>query len=134
VAPEILADQHYLTESIDHLIDNAIKFTPRGGVTLELADGNAGGPRLIVRDTGIGIAEDFLERMYEPYMQEEIGYDRSYEGIGLGLTLVKLYLEAHGAHIGVHSEKGKGTTFTVDFPATVPRKDVAAQTGSNYSS
>ncbi|MDT8324687.1 MAG: PAS domain S-box protein, partial [Bacteroidota bacterium] len=81
--PEIVADQHYLTESIDHLIDNAIKFTPRGSVTLELDDGSAGGPRLLVHDTGIGIAEDFLERMYEPYVQEEIGYDRSYEGIGL---------------------------------------------------
>jgi len=132
--PEILADQHYLTESIDHLIDNALKFTPRGGVTVELADGNAGGPRLIVQDTGIGIAEDFLERMYEPYMQEEIGYDRSYEGIGLGLTLVKLYLEAHGAQIDVQSQKGKGTTFTVDFPATGPRQSTETQSGSKYSS
>jgi PAS domain S-box-containing protein len=114
---EILADQHYLTESIEHLIDNAIKFTPRGGVTLQLESGALGGPRLIVKDTGIGISEDFLDRMYEPYMQEDIGYDRNFEGIGLGLTLVKLYLEAHGAQIHVHSEKGHGTTFTVDFPA-----------------
>ncbi|MDT8324127.1 MAG: ATP-binding protein [Bacteroidota bacterium] len=52
----------------------------------------------------------------------------------MGLTLVKLYLEAHGARIDVRSEKGKGTTFTVDFPAVVPVAEAAALSGSNYSS
>ncbi|MCB2203305.1 PAS domain S-box protein [bacterium] len=128
---EILADQHYLAESIDHLIDNAVKFTPIGSVQLLLEDGETGGPRLVVRDTGIGISEDFLERMYDPYVQEDIGFDRSYEGVGLGLTLVKLYLEAHGAQITVESEKGKGSTFTVDFPSA--RKPEESETRSTYS-
>ncbi len=113
---EVLADQNYLTESLDHLIDNAIKFTPTGTVTVELADSDGSGPRLSICDTGIGISDEFLHRMYEPYVQEDTGYDRGYEGIGLGLTLVKLYIEAHGASINVESCKGKGTRFTVQFP------------------
>lgn len=113
---EVLADQNYLTESLDHLIDNAIKFTPSGKVTVQLERSEDDGPLLSISDTGIGISKEFLNRMYEPYVQEDTGYDRGYEGIGLGLTLVKLYIEAHGASIDVASRKGEGTTFSVQFP------------------
>ncbi len=114
---ELIADEHFLAESIEHLVDNAVKFTARGGVTITLQTGDADSMRLSVADTGIGISSEFMKRMYDPYMQEDIGYDRVYEGIGLGLTLVKLYLEAHGAAIDVQSSKGEGSTFVVTFPA-----------------
>ncbi|MBN1448176.1 MAG: PAS domain S-box protein [Bacteroidetes bacterium] len=116
---ELMADQHFLAESVEHLIDNAVKFTSRGSVTVRLDREPPTGVTLSVADTGIGISREFLERMYDPYMQEDIGYDRVYEGIGLGLTLVKLYLEAHGARIDVESRKGEGTIFSVTFPIDV---------------
>lgn len=113
---ELYADEHFLVESIEHLVDNAVKFTAKGCVTVTLDCAHTGGMLLSVADTGIGISDEFMNRMYDPYMQEDIGYDRVYEGIGLGLTLVKLYLEAHGARIDVESSKGTGSTFMVTFP------------------
>ena len=113
---ELVADEHFLAESIEHLVDNAVKFTAKGRVTVSLETADTGEMHLSVADTGIGISSEFMDRMYDPYMQEDIGYNRVYEGIGLGLTLVKLYIEAHGAHIDVESSKGEGSTFTVIFP------------------
>ncbi|MFZ1729056.1 MAG: PAS domain S-box protein [Bacteroidota bacterium] len=116
---EILGDQHFLVESIEHLIDNAIKFTAKGEISLDLSLGSDQEPVIHIKDTGIGVSEEFLEKVFEPYLQEDIGYDRMYEGIGLGLTLVKLYLEAHGATIHIESIKGDGTLIEVVFPSTI---------------
>jgi PAS domain S-box-containing protein len=112
---EILGDQHFLIDAFDHLFDNAVKFTPSGSIRLSL-DGTADGGLLVcLEDTGVGISEAFLEKVFDPYLQEEMGYNRRYEGIGLGLTLVKLYLEAHGASIAIQSSKGSGTRVEIRF-------------------
>ncbi len=118
-ALEIVGDQHFLTESFEHLIDNAVKFTGKGSIDLGLAFNQNKEPVFHIKDTGIGISEAFLEKVFDPYLQEDMGYARLYEGIGLGLTLVKLFLEAHGARIRINSDKGVGTHIEITFPVSV---------------
>jgi signal transduction histidine kinase len=85
--------------------------------------------RVEVQDTGIGISEEYLPLMFEPYSQEESGYSRAYEGIGLGLALVKRYASLNNISIAVRSTKGEGTTIELTFPpapfstASTPRED-----------
>ncbi|MFA6232757.1 MAG: PAS domain S-box protein [Bacteroidota bacterium] len=126
-AVEIFGDQYYLTESFENLIDNAVKFTASGSITLRMS--YCGEQQLMIEltDTGIGISEAFLEKVFDPYLQEDMGYDRMYEGIGLGLTLVKLYLEAHGAVIDIQSKKGEGTRIAVTFPRAITIADAAVE-------
>ncbi|MBE0642479.1 MAG: response regulator [Bacteroidetes bacterium] len=114
---EILGDEHFLSQAFENLLDNAVKFTPRGSVRLSLDRGEEGRLHVQISDTGIGISKQFLQQIFEPYFQEDFGYSRTYEGVGLGLTLVKLFLEAHGAAIGIQSERDAGTTIDVFFPA-----------------
>jgi signal transduction histidine kinase len=116
-------DEELLREALDHVFDNAVKFTNRGGVTVRLHV-LEGAPCLEVRDTGIGIAEENLQRVFEPYIQEDMGYSRAYEGIGLGLTLAQVYLRALGGNIEVHSEKGHGSAFILHLGSVPAHSDV----------
>jgi len=68
-----------------------------------------------VIDSGIGISEEYLPSVFEPFSQEDTGYSRQFEGNGLGLALVKKYIEINKASISVSSVKGKGSKFTVEF-------------------
>ena len=68
-----------------------------------------------VCDTGIGLSEEYIERMFLPFSQEDVGQKREYEGNGLGLALVKEYVELNKAAISVESEKEKGSVFSVTF-------------------
>jgi CheY-like chemotaxis protein len=70
---------------------------------------------LEIRDTGMGISEEYLPRLFQPFSQEQSGPMRKFQGSGLGLALARKYLELNGAEISVQSEKGKGTTFTIRF-------------------
>jgi PAS domain S-box-containing protein len=108
-------DEFILIHVFQNLIENAIKYTYNGKVEVILYN-NAGGKICVdVKDTGIGISKDYLERMFKPFTQEDTGYSRKYEGVGLGLALVKNYLDLIGAEIKVESVKGKGSVFTVVF-------------------
>jgi len=112
----VLADSYCFSQALGNLLDNAIKFTPRGSVQVHLYYDLEEKPCIDVKDTGIGISREYMDKLYEPYTQEEFGYSRRFEGIGLGLALVKRYLDLHGASISVNSRKGAGTTFTIkDF-------------------
>lgn len=111
----IRTDEYCLMQTIQNLIDNAIKYTHVGGVTLRLTRSDEGLFRVEVRDTGIGISEEYLPLLFEPYTQEESGYSRSFEGIGLGMSLVKKYTELLGAELSIASEKNRGTTVSVTF-------------------
>ena len=71
--------------------------------------------KLDVEDTGIGISNEYIPKLFDPFSQEEQGYTRSYEGIGLGLSLVKSYADLNNAEIIVSSEKNKGSVFEVIF-------------------
>jgi PAS domain S-box-containing protein len=114
-AATILADEYCITHSISNLIDNAIKYTDNGFVKVILYKGNADEILLSIKDSGIGISEEYLNHVFEPYQQEQIGYGRAYEGVGLGLSMVKKFLNLNSAEIFVESEKEKGSSFTINF-------------------
>ncbi len=109
------SDEYCIVQTVQNLLDNAIKYTQHGGVTLCLLRTDSGSLRIEVRDTGIGISEEYLPLLFEPYTQEESGYTRSFEGIGLGMSLVKKYTELIDAELDISSEKNRGTTVSVTF-------------------
>jgi PAS domain S-box-containing protein len=111
----MIGDQYSLSQLFSNLIDNAIKYTPKGTVSIILENKEKGSVTISVKDTGIGMSEDFLPRLFESFSQEENGYTRHFEGNGLGLALVKNYCNLNDGNIEVESKKGVGTTFIVTF-------------------
>jgi signal transduction histidine kinase len=111
----VTADSYMLTQTIKHLIENAIKYTSSGKIKLELYKDFEGLICLSVKDTGIGISQEYLEDLFNPFTQEEIGYTRKFEGNGLGLAIVKKYADRNNIGIAVKSKKGMGTEFTLVF-------------------
>ncbi len=112
---KVPADDYIVSEIFQNLIGNALKYTSAGSVEVKIyCDGNS---KVIadIKDTGIGISEEYLPKLFIPFSQEEMGYSRKYEGNGLGLALVKKYVDLIGAEIKVESKKGEGSTFTVIF-------------------
>lgn len=99
-----------------NLVENAVKFTPEGGTVTVHLQKNGRGPVLAVEDTGVGIGEEALPKIFEPFKQESEGLSREYEGNGLGLSIVDELTEALGGTIEVESEKGVGSQFTVRLP------------------
>lgn len=113
----VLADEYCLTQALSNIVDNAIKYTKQGSILVRLYEAETE-YRIDVRDTGIGISTEYLGRLFQPYTQEEVGYSRSYEGIGLGLALVKKYLDLNDVAISVRSTKGVGSCFTLRLKKT----------------
>lgn len=113
-APLIYADTYTVTQIFVNLIDNAIKYTSKGFIKIVIMNDNN---HVIVEviDSGQGIHPNYIPNLYKTFTQEEQGYTRKYEGNGLGLALVKKYVELNKAEIAVESEKGRGTKFTVTF-------------------
>lgn len=109
-------DEYSIIQAIGNILDNAVKFTSVGFVKLMLYKDLSNQVCLDIKDTGKGISPEYIDNLFKPYSQEEIGYNRSFEGIGLGLSLVKKYLDLNNCEISVQSEKDKGTTFTIKFP------------------
>lgn len=112
----IYSDEYAISQIISNLVDNAIKYTKKGTVELKAVKKLNKNLIVSVKDTGIGISEEFIPNLFSSFTQEEQGYTRSYDGNGLGLALVKRYCELIGAEISVKSKKGKGTTFKIIFP------------------
>lgn len=113
--PIINADEYSVTNGLMYIVDNAVKFTEIGYVKISIIDDEHKSPIIIVEDTGIGISETYQKHLFEPYSQEEMGYRRSYEGIGLGLTLAKRFFGLNNAEIELKTIKGSGTTVIVQF-------------------
>ncbi|NOZ75306.1 MAG: PAS domain S-box protein [FCB group bacterium] len=111
----ITADRYCITQAISNLVENAIKYTEEGWIDVKMKRKN-GTTQLVVEDSGIGIAEDYLERMFDTFSQESTGTTRRFQGIGLGLSLTKRYLDMNQVSLDVHSIKGKGTRFVLQFP------------------
>ena len=113
----IYADKYSVEQIFINLLDNAFKFTHEGKIEINIKRQYA---KLIIKviDTGIGISEEFLPDLFHPFRQEEQGYTRSFEGSGLGLSLVKEYCDLNNAEISVESSKGGGTVFTIKFNST----------------
>ncbi len=115
-APVITADADRLAQVIENLISNAIKFTPDGGrvvITAATSDGRA---VLEVADSGIGIPADEVPRLFERMFRAVEAERRHIQGTGLGLTIVKAIVDAHGGTIAVNSSPGHGATFRVELP------------------
>jgi PAS domain S-box-containing protein len=116
---QLMGDPARLRQIVTNLVGNALKFTETGGVavTLRLDDPARPSVYLIeVADTGIGIAADRLESVFEPFVQAEASTARRFGGTGLGLTISRGLARAMGGDIGVASTPGHGTTFTVQLP------------------
>ncbi len=113
--PLIRADRLRLTQILTNLVSNAIKFTEQGNVTLH-AYSNNGQLYIEVQDTGIGIAEADLPKLFEKFRQVDGSHKRRAEGTGLGLAITKHLVEMHGGTIEVQSTLGVGSTFTVCLP------------------
>lgn len=115
---QCLADESMLYQVMNNIIGNAIKFTEQGGITISLGLDKARKTlvTITVEDTGIGISDEFLPRIFNPFEQESTGQNRSHEGTGLGLSISKKYIELLGGEIRVSSEKGKGSRFDVILP------------------
>jgi PAS domain S-box-containing protein len=111
----ISADYYSVMQIFQNLIGNAIKYTLKGTVKVILEDFNKEKLQVVVQDTGIGISKEYISKLFAPFSQEDVGYKREFEGNGLGLALVKKYVEINNADILVESEKDRGSTFTVIF-------------------
>ena len=119
-APEevtVAGDKARLRQIVSNLFSNALKFTPTGGQVTARVRADSGTATLEVSDTGIGIAPEVLPRLFESFHQAEPGLTRPYEGLGLGLTLVRTLVELHGGTVEAASKGlGQGATFTVRLP------------------
>jgi CheY-like chemotaxis protein len=128
--PRLLADGPRLRQVLLNLLSNALKFTPEGGVTVQVEQSPApmsdagdapAGPRrlrIAVSDTGIGISEDKLEAVFERFNQADVSVSRRFGGTGLGLAICKRIIELMGGWIGVESRADEGSTFwfEIDLP------------------
>jgi PAS domain S-box-containing protein len=114
----IEADERRLKQILVNLLSNAVKFTPEEGqIGLELESDEARNVvHFTVWDTGIGIAEEEMARLFKPFVQIDSRLSRQYEGTGLGLSLVSRLVEMHGGGILVKSEVGRGSRFTISLP------------------
>ena len=112
----LCADRDLLGQVLINLLDNAVKFSPRGSSVVLRAQASAQALHIEVRDQGFGIAAEELQRIFDPYFRsrdERIGHSR---GIGLGLALVKTVVEQHGGRIEVESQIDRGTVFRFSMP------------------
>jgi CheY-like chemotaxis protein len=119
IAETMHGDAHHFREVFSHLLANAIKFTQRGWVEFRVfreVDARLGSLCVQVRDTGIGIADEQLSRIFESFQQLDTGLDRNYSGLGLGLALVDKLVRLMGGTVAVESHPGFGSTFTVLLP------------------
>ncbi len=116
---KIHTDPSALQRVLQNLIGNAVKFTSEGYVRVQVERDDKTAI-LTVEDTGIGISRDFIDKIYEAFEQESTGTGRSYEGSGLGLTVVNRLVRLMGGEVDVESTPGEGTTFTVVLPVSSP--------------
>lgn len=113
---EICADKMRFKQILFNLISNAIKFTSANGTITIIAHTIDRILQCTVEDTGIGISEENKKKMFKPFTQFDSSTNRSYEGTGLGLSLIKKFVELHQGKIWFESELGKGTAFTFELP------------------
>lgn len=113
---EVQADNRRLKQILFNLLSNAVKFTPDGGSVSLRAKRNGDFIEVSVSDTGIGIKQEDMAKLFQPFQQLESTYTKEYEGTGLGLAITKRLVELHGGRIWVESEFNKKSVFTFVIP------------------
>lgn len=120
IANKVFTDQEKLREVLTQLIDNAIKFTPKGSIKIVAqlisTSQNKKEIKFTVEDTGIGISKDNLKTIFDIFYQVNSNYDKQYQGVGIGLTLVKRIVDLFDGKLFVKSDIGKGTTIGFTIP------------------
>ncbi len=128
----VTVDADKIRQCVVNLLSNSVKFTPAGGLIVVQAGpaerppkragpfGSSGYFQIAVTDNGIGIQPEHLEKVFETFFQADSSASREYGGAGLGLSIVKSYIEAHGGEVAVKSDLGKGSTFTLIVPVEPP--------------
>jgi signal transduction histidine kinase len=111
----VVGDETRLRQILLNLVGNAVKFTEEGQVDV-LIDADDAGVRIVVRDTGVGIAPEALDSLFEPFVQGDRTVTRRFGGTGLGLAITRRLIDAFGGDLHLTSEVDKGTTFTVTLP------------------
>jgi signal transduction histidine kinase len=111
----VRADKYSVYHIFNQIVDNAVKYTEKGAISISLNNAENNKLEISVSDTGIGISEEYFPIIFMPFTQEEQGYTRRFEGNGLGLALVKKYCDLNHAEIKITSKKEIGTTVTVLF-------------------
>jgi len=119
---KVRADKRRLAHVFDNLLSNATKFTETGSIRVDVSQSTSQ-VKIEIIDTGIGISEEYREKLFDSFTQEEDWRNRRFEGTGLGLTLVKRLVEMMGGAIEVESVKAKGSTFRVTLPLIVRDDD-----------
>jgi len=117
---KVYADRNRFHDIFVNLLSNAFKFTPEGGKVFTTASQKENDILFEIRDTGIGIPEDKLQKIFEEFYQAEGG---KYGGTGLGLSIAKRMIEAHGGRIWAESSPGKGSAFFFTLPAFKEKED-----------
>lgn len=114
--PELVADKRACKQILLNLLANAIKFSGEGGAVKVLANRQGDDIELVVEDNGIGIAEQDIPKLGNPFVQAQSSYDRGYEGSGLGLSVVKGLVRLHGGSFDIESKVGEGTRVRICLP------------------
>ena len=129
----VLADRKRLVQVIANLLNNAAKYTPKGGNIVIRLEAHPDQVVLVVRDDGIGIEPDLLPRIFELFTQAKRSPDRAQGGLGIGLSLVKSIVEFHGGSVTVRSKgAGAGTEFTVSLPRHIELRALASPDGDTH--
>jgi signal transduction histidine kinase len=127
---QLMVDPQRFAQVVDNLISNAIKYSPHGGpVDVELTS-NGGLLLLTVRDHGIGMSGDDVDRLFTRFFRAREAEELSIQGVGLGLSIVKRIVESHGGRVSAESRPGEGSTFRVELPADAA--PAPAEAGSSH--
>ena len=127
--PEAEVDTSLMRRALDELLDNAVKYSPNGGnIRVSVSSPNSRSRRILridVEDEGIGIERDDLAGVFEDFRQVDASDTRTFGGLGLGLAFVRRIVEAHRGTIGVESQPGQGSSFSITIPAADTSKEKA---------
>ncbi|UGV39871.1 PAS domain S-box protein [Methanococcoides orientis] len=121
---EVVADAFKVKEILSAIVDNAIKFTPTGGMVTINAVRKTDHVQISITDTGIGISKGDWETIFKPFVQLDGSTTRKYGGAGIGLMLVKEYVKMHSGDVWVESEPGKGSRFTFTIPMGAMKNEI----------
>lgn len=113
--PTVLRDKYSITQIISNLLDNAVKYSSKGDINVVIDKDEMDKIKISVIDSGIGMSKDYQEKIFALFSQEQMGYNRRYEGNGLGLALSKKFADLNDISIEVDSIQDEGSTFTIIF-------------------